>query len=430
MVTEPTSDNQPPLPGTSQPMATPVSLAVSDAGIDLDPRHPGFVADPYPAYETMRSLGRVFRWRQLGHRCCGRYDDVNALLRDRRFGRQILHLATRAELGWPEPAERLRPFADFEKHSLLELEPPRHTRLRGFVNPAFLPRQIDQQRLAVERLAGELADGLASRRRFDLIADFSAPLAVGVIAEFLGVPRSLGPQLLAWSHDMVAIYQARRDQAIEDGAVRATVAFTALMREYIAARRAAPTTDFLSQLVTMTDSAGEGLSDDEVVTMSILLLNAGHEASVHALGNGVAAMLAVPVNREAVLADPAGHVEEMLRFDPPLHMFTRYALEDLEYAGETFRKGEIIGLLLGSANRDPAKFSSPDVFDASRAPNPHVSFGAGIHACVGAPLARLELQIGLKLLFGRFPGLRVATPPRPRDAWHFRGLESLLVEWG
>jgi cytochrome P450 len=405
-------------------------LTVGSGTIDLDPRNPSFVANPYPAYEAMRAVGRFFHWRQLGHRCCGRYEDVNALLRDRRFGRQILHQATREELGWPPPPERLRPFYDFEQHSLLELEPPRHTWLRSFVNPAFQPRQIDRQRAAIERLAGELADGLASRRQFDLIGDFAAPLAVGLIADFLGVPRSLGPQLLAWSHDMVAIYQARRDRGIEDRAVRATVAFSALIREFATARRKSPAADFLSQLVTTTDATGGGLSDDEVVTMSILLLNAGHEATVHALGNGVSAMLTVPVGSEAVLDDPAGHVEEMLRFDAPLHMFTRFALEDLEYAGEFFRKGETVGLLLGSANRDPRKFESPDLFDASRTPNPHVSFGAGIHACVGAPLARLELQIGLAVVFERFPGLRLASPPRPRDAWHFRGLESLLVHWG
>lgn len=411
-------------------MASPTSIITADGGINLDPRDPAFVADPYPMYEAMRSAGRIFHWRQLGHRCCGRYDDVNALLRDRRFGRQILHVASRAELGWPDPAERLRPFHEFEANSLLELEPPRHTRLRGFVNPAFLPRQIDRTRPAIERLAHELADDLVARRQFDLIADFAAPLAVGVIAGFLGVPRSLGPQLLAWSHDMVAIYQARRDRSIEDRAVRATVAFTALMREFHAARRASPTTDFLSQLVTASDTAGGRLTDDEVVTMSILLLNAGHEASVHAFGNGVWAMLTASVGREEILADPAGHVEEMLRFDAPLHMFTRYALEDLEYAGQPFRKGEIVGLLLGSANRDPRRFASPERFDARRTPNPHLSFGAGIHACVGAPLARLELQIGLNVLFDRFPGLRVAATPRSRDAWHFRGLESLPLAWG
>jgi cytochrome P450 len=397
---------------------------------DLDPCDPAFVRDPYPRYASMRDLGRVFAWRQLGHRCVARYDDVNSLLRDRRFGRQILHVASRAELGWPEPAGHLRPFHEFERHSLLELEPPRHTRLRGFVNAAFLPRQVDRAAPGIARLAHELVDGFAARGACDLVADYAAPLAVGVIAEFLGVPRDLGPRLLAWSHDMVAIYQARRDRAIEDRTVAATEEFSAFMRKFVAARRREPQDDFLSQLVTTTDGTGQGLTDDEITTMGILLLNAGHEATVHALGNGVRAILDhVPDAADAVVADPAGHVEEMLRFDPPLHMFTRYALDDVDVAGERFRKGDVIGLLLAAANRDPTKFARPDVFAATRSPNPHVSFGAGIHACVGAPLARLEMQVALRVLFERLPGLRIQEPPRARDAWHFRGLEALRIGW-
>lgn len=397
---------------------------------DLDPRDPAFVRDPYPFYAAMRGLGRVFAWPQLGHRCVARYDDVNALLRDRRFGREILHVARREELGWPEPPAHLAAFHEFERHSLLALEPPRHTRLRGFVNAAFLPRQVDRAAAGIERLAEELIDGFAGRGGCDLVADYAAPLAVGVIAEFLGVPRDLGPRLLAWSHDMVAIYQARRDRAIEDRTVAATVEFSAVMREFVAAKRRQPGEDFLSQLVTATDGTGQGLTDDEIVTMGILLLNAGHEATVHALGNGVRAILDhVPAAAAAVVANPVSHVEEMLRFDAPLHMFTRYALEDVEVAGERFRTGDVIGLLLGSANRDPAKFPEPDVFAAGRSPNPHVSFGAGIHACVGAPLARLEMQVALRVLFTRLPGIEVAKPPRVKDAWHFRGLESLDLAW-
>ena len=164
--------------------------------------------------------------------------------------------------------------------------------------------------------------------------------------------------------------------------------------------------------------------------MGILLLNAGHEATVHALGNGVRAILEqVPDPAAAVAANAAGHVEEMLRFDAPLHMFTRYAVEDVEVAGERFRKGDVVGLLLGSANRDPAKFADPDLFDATRSPNPHVSFGVGIHACVGAPLARLEMQVALRVLFERLPGVAIVVPPRVKDAWHFHGLESLHVAW-
>ena len=409
-------------------MAFPDGMSVHDGVVDLDPCEPAFVCDPYPYYAAMRELGRCFHWRQLGHRCCGRYDDVSGLLRDRRFGRQVLHVATREQLGWPEPAEHLAAFHEFEQHSLLELEPPRHTRLRGFVNTSFLPRQVDRLTPRIERLAESLVDGFAGRGRVDLIEAYAAPLAVGVIADFLGVPVELGPRLLAWSHDMVAIYQARRDRATEDRTVAATMEFSALMREFVAARRRDPGEDFLSQLATAADGSGRGLTDDEVVTMGILLLNAGHEATVHALGNGVKAILErVPDPAAAVAADPAGHVEEMLRYDAPLHMFTRYALEDLDVAGERFRTGDVVGLLLGSANRDAAKFAEPDAFVAGRRPNPHVSFGAGIHACVGAPLARLEMQVALRVLFERLPRLALAEPPVFRNAWHFRGVNTLVT---
>lgn len=411
-------------------MPLPAGMDVRNGVVDLDPCEPDFVRDPYPFYTAMRESGRCFQWKQLGHRCYGRHEDVGALLRDRRFGRQILHVATREELGWHEPAEHLRPFHDFERHSLLELEPPRHTQLRGFVHAAFLPRQVEHFRPRIERLAQRLIDGFEDRGRVDLIEAYAAPLAVGVIADFLGVPGDLGPQLLAWSHDMVAIYQARRDRAIEDRAVAATVAFSAFMTEFVAARRRTPGQDFLSQVVTAEDRDGYRLTDEEVVTMGILLLNAGHEATVHALGNGVRAILErVPAPAEAVVADPEGHVEEMLRFDAPLHLFTRYALADVEYAGERFRKGEQVGLLLGSANRDPTRFAEPDTFKAARSPNPHVSFGGGIHACVGAPLARLEMQVAVRILFQRLPGLTIAEPLVVRDAWHFRGLESLSLSW-
>jgi cytochrome P450 len=411
-------------------MMLPSGMAVRDGVVDLDPREPAFVRDPYPYYAAMRELGRCFGWHQLGHRCFGRYDDVNVLLRDRRFGRQILHVASREELGLPEPPPHLGPFHDFERHSLLELEPPRHTRLRGFVNAAFLPRQVDRFAPRIERLAHDLVDAFVGRGRCDLVADYAAPLAVGVIADFLGVPRDLSPRLLAWSHDMVAIYQARRDREIENRTVAATVEFSAVVRDFVAARRRETGEDFLSQLVTGADGNGRGLTDDEVVTMGILLLNAGHEATVHAIGNGVRAILErVPSAAPAVIADPTGHVEEMLRFDAPLHMFTRYALEEVEHAGERFRKGDVVGLLLGSANRDPARFEAADEFRADRSPNPHVSFGAGIHACVGAPLARLEMQIALRVLFERLPELAIIEPLRPRDAWHFRGLEALPVGW-
>jgi cytochrome P450 len=393
--------------------------------VSLDPRDAAFVQDPYPFYTKWRAESPVFHWKQLGHWCFAAYDDVGALLRDRRFGRQILHLATREELGWPDTPEHLLPFYRFEEHSLLEVEPPVHTRLRGFINPSFLPRQIERLRPEVEGLAHELIDRFAANRSADLITSFAEPVPVMVIARFLGVPDEMAPRILAWSHDMVAMYQARRDRAIEDRAVSATVAFTAYMRELVTARRCLPADDFLSQLVTARDDHDTMLTDDELVTTAILLLNAGHEATVHSLGNGVQALLRHSSATD-FLADPARCSEEMLRFDTPLHMFKRYALEDLEYKGVALKKGDQVGLLLASANRDETKFAAAADFIPLRSPNPHVSFGAGIHYCVGAPLARLEMQTALRVLFERLPRLQLDGRAR---SWHFHALESLPVTW-
>jgi cytochrome P450 len=403
-------------------------MSAQHSSISLDPRDPAFVQDPYPFYAEWRAKSPVFYWKQLGHWCFASYDDVGALLRDRRFGRQILHLATREELGWPDTPEHLLPFYRFEEHSLLEVEPPVHTRLRGFINPSFLPRQIERLRPEVEQLAHELIDRFAANGSTNLITAFAEPIPVMVIARFLGVPDDMAPQILGWSHDMVAMYQARRDRAIEDRAVSATVAFTAYMRGLLAERRHLPADDFLSQLVTARDDQGTALTDDELVTTAILLLNAGHEATVHSLGNGVQALLRHS-SAANFLADPARCSEEMLRFDTPLHMFKRYALEDLEYRGVALKKGDQVGLLLASANRDETKFAAAADFIPLRSPNPHVSFGAGIHYCVGAPLARLEMQTALRVLFERLPRLKLDGMARYRDTWHFHALESLPVTW-
>jgi cytochrome P450 len=404
------------------------AMIIDQQSVSLDPRDPEFVQDPYPFYAELRDHCPVFHWKELGHWCFASYQDVNTLLRDRRFGRQILHLATREELGWPDAPAHLAPFYKFEEHSLLEIEPPVHTRLRGFINPSFLPRQIERLRPEVERLSHELIDRFAAQGSTDLIASFAEPVPVMVIARFLGVPDAMGPQILAWSHDMVAIYQARRDRKVEERAVAATIAFSAYMRGLLAEHRATPGEDFLSQLLTARDDDGTALTEDELVTTAILLLNAGHEATVHAIGNGVQALLTRD-RPAAFLTAPATCTEEMLRFDTPLHMFKRYALENVEYRGIKLRRGDQIGLLLASANRDGQKFHLPDIFNPARSPNPHLSFGAGIHFCIGAPLARLEIQTALRVLFERLPHLRLDGKASYRDTWHFHALESLPVCW-
>ncbi len=388
--------------------------------VDLDPRDPQFYQNPYPAYHAIRGKLPVFKWEQYGYWCFASHEDVNALLRDRRFGRQILHVASREDLGWPETPSHLKAFHAFEQYSLLELEPPVHTRLRSLVTRSFLSRQVERLRPAIVSLSNSLIDGFETKGEADLLTEFATPIPVTVICDLLGVPNEMAQQLLLWSHDMVAMYQARRDPAVEDAAVAATVAFSDFMRGYIKERRKAPREDLLSELIR-AEEQGNKLSEDELVTTAILLLNAGHEATVHAIGNGVKALLELGIHDGIT----GGHIEELLRYDAPLHVFTRYALEDLDYAGIRLAKGEEVGLMLGAANRDPARFAEPDRFDPARDPNPHVSFGAGIHFCIGAPLARLELQVALPLLFRRLPKLALAGTPRTRDTYHFHGLERL-----
>ena len=388
--------------------------------VSLDPVDPDFYNNPYPYYHEIRAKAPAFKWDHYGHWCFARHEDVNALLRDRRFGRQILHVASREELGWPDIADHVKPFYAFEQHSLLELEPPVHTRLRSLVNRSFLSRQVERLRPMIADLANGLIDRFEDKGEADLLPDFATPIPVIVICELLGVPPDMAQQLLAWSHDMVAMYQARRDRAIEDAAVKATVEFSAFMRGYVSERRKNPGNDLLSELIR-AEEQGQKLSEDELVTTAVLLLNAGHEATVHAIGNGIKTLL----EQDIRLGIGEGHVEETLRIDAPLHLFTRYALEDIEFAGIRFRKGEVVGLMLGAANRDPERFPEPDRFDPSHEPNPHVSFGAGIHFCIGAPLARLELEVSVDRLARLLPEVQLAAEPEYHPTFVIRGLTAL-----
>ncbi len=399
--------------------------------LDLNPHDPGFRDDPYPVYHALHETAPEFYWEQYGHWCFAAFAKVNALLRDRRFGRQILHLATREELGWPIPKPELQPFEAVERYSLLELEPPAHTKLRTLVNRAFVSRQVIRLAPQIAALAHRLIDEMESQHEADLLAAFATPIPIIVIAELLGVPTHMCPKLLQWSHKMVAMYQFGRNEAIEREAVAATTDFVCFLRDYIDEHRKHSADDLIGQLID-AELSGSRLMRDELVSTCILLLNAGHEATVHALGNGIKTMLEWRIDPNATLTsarDTELLVEELLRFDAPLHLFTRYALEDTWIDDIKLVKGDRIGLMLAAANRDPRQHRRPDLFDATRSPNQHLSFGAGIHFCVGAPLARLELQVALPILFARLPRLRLAKTPGYRDTYHFHGLEELRVIW-
>jgi cytochrome P450 len=271
----------------------------------------------------------------------------------------------------------------------------------------------------------------------DLIAGFAEPLPVQVIAELLGIPDSDRPLLRPWSNAIVKMYEYQVSPAQRDAAETAATEFVDYLRELVQRRRRAPGADLISSLIAETDSDGARLSEDELVTTCTLLLNAGHEASVNVVGNGVLALFHHPDQWQRLLAaEAAGHslvepaVEELIRFDSPLQLFERTAVTDTRIGEVTVAAGEKIAALLGSANRDPAVFTSPDLLDVGRAENPHLGFGAGIHFCVGAPLARVELQTSLRTLLGRFPGLRPATEDLGalrRQEFVIRGVSSLPV---
>ena len=378
------------------------------------PTDPDFVQDPYPFYDRARQTGDLFFWEDYGLVCAVSHGAVRAALRDRRMGRAIP-----AEKAQAVP-EHLAPFYAVEAHSMLELEPPVHTRLRGLVLRAFTSRRIAALSPEIEALARGLVDAFPEGP-FDLLDHFARPLPVRIIARLLGVPEADERRLLAWSNAMVAMYQARRTRAIEEAAARAASEFTAYIRDYVEVKRGQPGDDLITVLIAAEED-GERLSTDELVTTCILLLNAGHEATVHTLGIGAKTLMEQGL-REVTPAV----VEEVLRYDPPLHMFTRHAYEDFEFYGHEVKRGDEIACLLGAANRDGSVYEAPGRFDPARSAPANVAFGAGIHFCVGAPLARLEIEIGLRVLFEACPGLRMVEEPRFGDGYHFHGLERLRV---
>jgi len=381
------------------------------------PQDPAFIANPYAFYDRVRASGPLFFWSDYGLPSAAGHETVHAFLRDRRFGRE-----------WPKgmapktPAH-LAAFYEVEAHSMLELEPPRHTRLRGLVLRAFTSRRILALGPEIIALTHRLIDAMPEGPH-DLLESFARPLPVTIIARLLGVPDTLGPDLLHWSNAMVAMYQARRSPEIERAAVTATQEFSAFLTDYIQRRRAAPADDLITQLIAAEED-GARLSLPEMISTCILLLNAGHEATVHSIGNGVALLLAAKIHPTSDSA--AAIVEEILRHDPPLHIFTRIAQEDVSLFGHDFAKGDQVQLLLGAANRDPAVWPDPHRFDLTRQGPTHAAFGGGLHFCLGAPLARLEMECALPLLFARRPNLRLTEPVTFRDAYHFHGLERLMV---
>lgn len=395
----------------------------------FDPTSLSFIADPYPVYAALRDLGPIHYHPELNLWLVTRYADVNTLLRDRRFGRTYLHKATHAEMGRPDEPIEHAPFWHVIRNGMLDREPPDHTRLRHLVSKAFTPRTIEKLRPRIHELVDKLVDMAEGRGEFDFIATVAEPLPVTVIAELLGIPDADRHRLRPWSADICGMYELHPSEESAGRAVRACIEFGDYLRDLARERRVRPHDDLISDLAQVVES-GDSLSEDELIGTCVLLLNAGHEAGVNAVGNGLWALFRNPDELFRLKEDPAlvsTAVDEMFRFDTPLQLFERWVLEDVEICGVRVPRGAELGLLFGSANRDPAVFHEPDKLDITRSPNPHVTFGAGIHFCLGAALARLEAQILFETIQRRLPRLQLVDEPQWKSGYIIRGLEALYV---
>ncbi|TDV50925.1 cytochrome P450 [Actinophytocola oryzae] len=390
----------------------------------FDPRDPVFLADPYPVFDVLRAEAPVHWHEGLGLAVAVSHAACSEVLRNRAAGRV-----------WrdKEPASSFVAFNLLHQNSLLENEPPRHTRLRRLISAAFARGHTERLRPWVRSLAdslvSSLADAIKADGSADLLAHVAAPLPVEVIAELLGVPAADRNRLQPWSNAIVKMYEYALPAPAAVEAEAAAQEFVDYLRWLAAERVSAPGSDLISDLVAERDG-GDRLSDDELVGTAVLLLMAGHEATVNVVGNGVLALLTHRSEWVRLVDDPGllpTAVEELIRFDAPLQLFERTATEPTTVAGYELAPGDRIAALLGAAARDPLVFDSPARLDIGRTPNAHLGFGAGIHYCVGAPLARVEIAAALEALVTRLPSLRLAAEPRRRPEFVIRGLRTLPV---
>ncbi len=401
----------------------------------FDTADPGFVADPYPAYARVRESTSV--WHPAGDHLwyLTRYADVHAAFRDRRLGTSFLHRYTPEELNlapgipvWRDP--RWKDFAAFERWELLNLEPPAHTRLRRLVTEAFTPRAAEGLRPKIQERARRLLQTGREIGSIDLVASYAQHFSIGIICELIGVPEDDHATILKLSDATIRMYEPAPSEELRAAANSAAGEFRRYLLKLIALRRRRAADDLLTAMIgAMVD--GERLTDDQIVSTSMVLLMAGHEAAVNATTNGIAAFAAHPGQWQLIRSgevSPRLALEEVLRYDPPLQWFERWVLDEkFEINGVTIPLGARVALVLGAANRDPRKYEDPDQFDIRRADTNHLSFGGGIHFCVGAPLARLELETTITELSRSEAELVIIPPTIRRPTFQFRGYERLVI---
>lgn len=394
------------------------------------PSSPDFLANPYPALNSIREQTPIFWNEDTNQWMVTRFADVHAALRDKRMGRDYTHRYSHAELGKPEPDRRWTRFDEHEHWSLLCIEPPDHTRLRRLISKVFTPRSVAKLGPSITEFSDSLLDDCAAKDTFDLLADYAQPFSVAVICSMLGVPVADTQLMLDWSHAIVKMYELTASDQVKRAADDAAGEYIEYSRRLIEAKRSNPDGLLVSELVQVEDG-GDTLSEHEIICTTMVLLEAGHEATVNTLGNGFRALMHHPDQwARLVTGDvaPADSVEELLRWDPPLQMFERWVLEPgVVIAGQELQVGDEIAMLFGSAQRDPRRFDEADTFDIGRNDMAHIGFGGGIHFCIGAPLARQELARSVAGIIRRFPNLQLAEEPEYHPTFVLRGLKSLQL---
>ena len=381
-----------------------------------------FLINPYPELAKLRAFEKPIWHEETEMFLAANYDDANSTLRNKSLGR--IFKAKEPEADWAT-------FNWLHADSILDSEPPKHTRLRSLVSKAFNKNIIESQRVVINRIVDDLIGDIKTKSgNWDLIADFAEPLPVKVIVAMLGFPEEEEYLLRPWSQAIVKMYEVNPTPEAQAAAKKAAGEFADYVQNLADQRKIKPGSDLISDLVRVEEQ-GEKLNAHELVATCVLLLNAGHEASVNGFGNGMVALLEREEQFQILRNNPdqfaTTAVEEFLRFDAPLHLFERTATADTEIGGVEIKKGQKIAALLGSANRDDKHFKDADFMDITRDPNPHIGFGAGIHFCLGGPLARLEMGIALPKLIKAFPNMQIASDPVRRPTFVLRGYEKVAI---
>ena len=389
--------------------------------VDQSPSEKKFVQNPYVFYREILKEGGVCFWKNYNQKAFFKFETINKIFKDKRFGREL-------PLGIEQTYDKeLSNFYRIEKNSMLELEGMRHSRLRGLVLRAFTTKNIQRISRDIDSLCHDLLHRIKDKET-DLIENYAKQVPVITIARLLGIPEEMSDQLLKWSNTMVAVYQADISEHTKKLANQSSKEFYEYIEKFVNERRSKPADDLITHLINAEED-NEKLSFDELISTCILLLNAGHEATVHTIGNGIKALLTNKVEcRFLKENDWQNIVEEILRYDPPLHIFTRFAYENLTINEIEIACGEKISLVIGASGYDERRWVKPSNFIPNRSPITHNSFGAGAHFCLGAPLARLEVSLALKNLFDRKKHIKVVEYPEYADIYHFHGLKSLNVE--